>query len=147
MRSRRRSGPRSSFRSTNGRSARPALSATNRRSSAVTASIFGALLTAGYAAKFNEQIAASPRAEKVSEQVQTELTKSFSSAANTAEQYPEYAVQIVGAARNSFLQGGDWTYAAGIVAVLLGMSIVFFLFPKHQRELELVEGYHAADAG
>jgi EmrB/QacA subfamily drug resistance transporter len=113
---------------------------------AIMQSIFGALLTAGYTAKFNEQIAASPQSEKISEQVQTELTKSFSSAANTAEQYPEYAMQIVGAARNSFLQGGDWTYAAGIIAVLLGMSIVFFLFPKHKRELELIEGYHQADA-
>lgn len=113
---------------------------------AILQSIFGALLTAGYAASFSNQIAGSPDADKVSEQVQNELTKSFSSAANTAEQYPEYAIQIVGAARQSFLDGGDWTYAAGIVAILLGSAIVFFLFPRHERELELVEGYHSEDA-
>ena len=113
---------------------------------AIMQSIFGALLTAGYAASFSSQISASPEASQVSERVQNELTKSFSSAANTAEQYPEYALQIVGAARTSFLDGGDWTYVAGIAAILLGSAIVFFLFPKRERELALLDDYHAADA-
>jgi MFS transporter, DHA2 family, multidrug resistance protein len=113
---------------------------------AIMQSIFGALLTAGYAASFSSQISASPEADQVSERVQNELTKSFSSAANTAEQYPQYALQIVGAARTSFLDGGDWTYVAGIAAILLGSAIVFFLFPKRERELALLDDYHAADA-
>ncbi len=113
---------------------------------AILQSIFGALLTAGYAASFSNQIATSPHGSEVSQRVQNELTKSFSSAANTAEQYPEYAMQIVGAARTSFLDGGDWTYVAGIVAVLLGSAVVFFLFPKHEREQELIAGYQAADS-
>jgi MFS transporter, DHA2 family, multidrug resistance protein len=113
---------------------------------AIMQSIFGALLTAGYAAGFASQIAASPQASKVSESVQNELTKSFSSAANTAQQYPEYAQQIALAARSSFLDGGDWTYAAGMIAIVLGMAIVFFLFPKHEEELGLLERYHGEDA-
>jgi MFS transporter, DHA2 family, multidrug resistance protein len=112
---------------------------------AIMQSIFGALLTAGYAAAFASQIAASPEGEKVSEKVQNELTKSFSSAANTAEQYPQYAHQIAAAARQSFLDGGDWTYAAGMIAVALGIAVVFFLFPRHQRELELLKRYRAED--
>src|SRR4051812_43832908 len=55
---------------------------------AILQSVFGALLTAGYAKSFSEQITASPHASSVSEKVQNELTKSFSSAANTAQQYP-----------------------------------------------------------
>jgi EmrB/QacA subfamily drug resistance transporter len=113
---------------------------------AIMQSIFGALLTAGYAASFASQIAASPEAAKVSESVQNELTKSFSSAANTAQQYPEYAQQIAAAARNSFLDGGDWTYAAGMIAIVLGMAIVFFLFPRREAELNLLERYHGEDA-
>jgi MFS transporter, DHA2 family, multidrug resistance protein len=113
---------------------------------AILQSIFGALLTAGYAKSFTEQITASPQAASVSEKVQNELTKSFSSAANTAQQYPEYAQAIAGAARKSFLDGGDWTYAAGMIAVALGISVVFFLFPKHDRELALLDDYHAEDA-
>ncbi len=113
---------------------------------AILQSIFGALLTAGYAKSFGEQISASPNAASVSEKVQNELTKSFSSAANTAHQYPQYAEAIVGAARKSFLDGGDWTYAAGMIAVAVGICVVFFLFPRHDRELALLEGYHAEDA-
>jgi MFS transporter, DHA2 family, multidrug resistance protein len=114
---------------------------------AIMQSIFGALLTAGYAAGFAKSIAASPHGSEVSEKVQNELTKSFSSAAETAKQYPEYANQIVAAARQSFLDGGDWTYAAGAIAVVIGAAIVFFLFPRHDDELALLERYRAEDAG
>jgi len=113
---------------------------------AIMQSIFGALLTAGYAASFNNQIAESQQAQQVSENVQNELTKSFAGAVNIAEKYPEYAKPIIGAARQSFLDGGDWTYAAGMIAIGVGMVIVFFLFPRHERELEMVEGYAAEDA-
>jgi EmrB/QacA subfamily drug resistance transporter len=113
---------------------------------AIMQSIFGALLTAGYAASFSSQIAASPEAENVSEKVQNELTKSFSSAANTAKQYPEYAPQIINAARNSFLDGGDWTYVAGIIAIALGTAVVFFLYPRREEERRLLAEYHAEDA-
>ncbi|HEV7771023.1 MAG TPA: MFS transporter [Solirubrobacterales bacterium] len=113
---------------------------------AIMQSIFGALLTAGYAASFSSQIAASPQAADVSEKVQNELTKSFSSAANTAEQYPEFAPQIIAAARNSFLDGGDWTYAAGMIAIALGIAVVFFLFPKRDEELRLLDRFHGEDA-
>jgi hypothetical protein len=113
---------------------------------AIMQSIFGALLTAGYAASFSSQIGSSPQADKVSEQVQNELTKSFASAAGTAEQYPEYAPQIINAARTSFLDGGDWTYAAGMIAVAIGIAVVFFLFPKKDRELELLDRFHEEDA-
>jgi MFS transporter, DHA2 family, multidrug resistance protein len=114
---------------------------------AILQSVFGALLTAGYAKSFTEQIAASPQSQSISERVQNELTKSFSSAANTAQQYPEYARQIAGAARKSFLDGGDWTYAAGMIAVALGICVVFFLFPRHDTELALLDRFHAEDAG
>ncbi len=113
---------------------------------AIMQSIFGALLTAGYAASFSSQIAESPQAAEVSEKVQNELTKSFASAANTAEQYPQYAEPIIFAARTSFLDGGDWTYAAGMIAIVLGLAIVFFLFPKHDEEKRLLERFHAEDA-
>jgi DHA2 family multidrug resistance protein-like MFS transporter len=113
---------------------------------AIMQSIFGALLTAGYAKTFAEQIASSPHASSVSEKVQNELTKSFSSAANTAQQYPEYAQAIAAGARKSFLDGGDLTYAAGMFAVAVGVAVVFFLFPKRDAELVLLDTYHGEDA-
>lgn len=108
-------------------------------------SILGAVLTAGYAAAIGAAIAGAPNQDKLTNQIQTELTKSFSSAADTAERYPQYQDQIVAAAKSSFLQGDEWAYIAGIVAILLGATLIFFLFPKKAREAELLEQYHSED--
>src|SRR6478672_3880860 len=59
---------------------------------AIMQSILGALLTAGYAAAATAALAGAPNA--VSDNVQSELTKSFSSASAVAGQYPQYATQI-----------------------------------------------------
>ena len=112
---------------------------------AIMQSIFGALLTAGYASAFTANIAASPNADQVTDSVQSQLTKSFSSAAAIAERYPQYSAQITEAAKSSFLSGADWAYTAGILAIVVGAVIVFFLFPKRDRELQLLASYHAED--
>jgi DHA2 family multidrug resistance protein-like MFS transporter len=112
---------------------------------AIMQSILGALLAAGYATAFTKQIAASPDATQVSTNVESQLTKSFSSAANTAQQYPQYAKQITSAAKTSFVDGANWAYSAGIIAIVLGAALVFFMFPKHDGELELLARYHADD--
>ena len=65
---------------------------------AILQSILGALLTAGYAAAFTAEIAASPQASQVSETTQSQLLRSYSSAEATAQQYPQYADQITTAA-------------------------------------------------
>lgn len=114
---------------------------------AIMQSILGALLTAGYASAFSTLIAGSPEADQVSASVQSQLMKSFSSAANTASQYPQYSEQIVDAARQSFVDGQDWAYAAGIVAVLLGAAIVVVWFPRRDREQALLAQYAAEGAG
>jgi MFS transporter, DHA2 family, multidrug resistance protein len=112
---------------------------------AIMQSILGAVLTAGYATAVGAAIAAAPDGDKINDQVQAELTKSFSSAADTAERYPQYESQIVAAAKSSFLQGDDWAYIAGVVAILLGALLVYFMFPKREREEELLAEYHAQD--
>ena len=112
---------------------------------AIMQSIFGALLTAGYAAAAGAAVAAS--GSHVNDQVQTELTKSFSSAADTADRYPTSVQdQIIAAAKTSFLQGDQWAYLAGIIAVLLGATLVFFMFPKRDEEKRLLASYEAQDA-
>ena len=113
---------------------------------AILQSVFGALLTAGYAAAVSAAIAASPQGQQITSSVQNELTKSFSSAADTAQQYPEHAAQIVEGAKSSFLSGADWAYSAGIIAILIGAVIVFFLFPKKESEQRLLAAYQAEDS-
>jgi DHA2 family multidrug resistance protein-like MFS transporter len=113
---------------------------------AIMQSILGALLTAGYASAFSKAIGDAPNGDQVSVEVESELTKSFSSAEQTAQQNPEYAEQIIAAARSSFLNGDDWAYTAGLVAVVLGAVLVFVAFPKREREQELLREYAQADA-
>jgi MFS transporter, DHA2 family, multidrug resistance protein len=112
---------------------------------AIMQSILGALLTAGYAAAFAAQIASSPDASKVSSSVEAQLQKSFSSAEQTAQQYPQYAKQITAAAQQSFVDGQNWAYAAGLIAIALGAALVFFLFPRRDRERSLLAAYGRED--
>jgi MFS transporter, DHA2 family, multidrug resistance protein len=113
---------------------------------AIMQSILGALLTAGYAAAASAAIASSGEAARVSENVEGELTKSFSSAADLAGQYPGHSQQIIAAAKASFLHGDQWAYTAGIVAIALGAALVFLCFPKHDEEEAMLERYAAEDA-
>jgi MFS transporter, DHA2 family, multidrug resistance protein len=111
---------------------------------AIMQSILGALLTAGYAAAAAAAIAGSNK--HITDSVQSQLTKSFAGAEVIAEQHPKYAGQITAAAKTAFLQGDQWAYTAGIVAILIGAAIVFFLFPRKEEEERLLVRYHAEDA-
>jgi MFS transporter, DHA2 family, multidrug resistance protein len=113
---------------------------------AIMQSVLGALLAAGYASAFTAQLAASSEAGDVSQSTQNALTKSFSSAETLAERYPKHASAITQAAESSFLDGADWAYLAGIVAILLGAAVVFFLFPHKDEEARLLAEYQAEDA-
>jgi hypothetical protein len=109
-------------------------------------SIFGALVTAGYASAFATAIASAPNQALITDNVQTQLTKSFASAEDLAHQYPQYASQITAAAKSSFLHGANWAYTAGVIAVLVGAVIVYFGFPRKDAEERLVRQYHEEDA-
>jgi MFS transporter, DHA2 family, multidrug resistance protein len=111
---------------------------------AIMQSVFGALLTAGYASAFTSAIASSN--SQVSDAVQGDLTKSFASADEVAQHYPKYADQIVAAARQSFLDGSDWAYAAGLLAIVLGALLVFFAFPRFEAEKQMLARFREVDS-
>lgn len=113
---------------------------------AIMQSIFGALLTAGYAAAAGAAIASAPNADQINDSVENQLTKSFAGAEDTAQEYPQYASAIISGAKSSFLEGDHWAYTAGIVAVLLGAALVFFCFPRRDDEQRLLASYAAEDA-
>jgi len=75
-----------------------------------------------------------------------QLLKSFAAAADAAQHYPRFANQITAAAKSAFLAGDRSAYAAGIVAILLGAALVFFLFPRKDDEQRLLSEYHSQDA-
>jgi hypothetical protein len=107
-------------------------------------SIFGALLTAGYAASVTAQIGESNK--NITDSTQAALTKSFDSAEAVAQQHPQYSDAIIAGARTAFLQGDDWAYFAGVVSILLGAALVYFVFPRHDDEKRLLASYRAEDA-
>jgi EmrB/QacA subfamily drug resistance transporter len=112
---------------------------------ALMQSIFGALLTAGYAAAAASALAGAPPNPDLTTSVQNQLTMSFAGAAQVAAQYPEYSTQILTAAKAAFLDGDQWAYLAGVVAVLIGAALVFLRFPKHDEEQRLLAQYHTED--
>lgn len=106
-------------------------------------SIFGALLTAGYASAMGTAISDSGR--NVTEATQNQLQLSFASATDLAKANPAQAGQIISAAQSSFLQGDKWAYTAALVAVAIGMAVVFFFYPNHEAELKLRASFAAED--
>ena len=114
---------------------------------AIMQSIFGALLTAGYATAVAAAIASAPNKAQITSSTQNQLEKSFSSAAAVAQQYPKYASAITAGAKSSFVQGANWAYAAGVIATVIGIALVFFLFPKKDEEHRLLGQYRTTDSG
>ena len=109
---------------------------------ALMTSILGAVLTSHYASAMADQSVSS----QVSSATEAQLQLSFASAENiAAATSPQDADAILAAAKSSFLDGDQWAYGAGLVAVLLGAVLVFFVFPKREREDALRASYHAAD--
>jgi hypothetical protein len=107
-------------------------------------SIIGALLTAGYASAMGAAIAGSGK--DVSESTQAQLQLSYASAEDLAATHPQYASQITAAAQSSFLDGDQWAYAAAMAAVLVGMALVYFFFPRKDDEEALRASYLAVDS-
>jgi hypothetical protein len=112
---------------------------------ALMTSIFGALLTAGYSSAMGQAIDQSGK--NVTESTQSQLQLSYASAENLAATNPKYADQINAAAQSSFLDGDQWAYAAALVAVFIGMVLVFRFFPRKEEEQALRAAYHAEDSG
>ena len=112
---------------------------------ALMQSIFGALLAAGYAATIAAAIAASGDSAEIPGAVQSELTMSYAGASSIAQAYPEYSTEIYASAKESFLAGDTYAYIAGIIAVLIGGALVFFVFPKREEEIKVLTQYHEED--
>jgi len=79
------------------------------------------------------------------DKTEAQLEQSFAGAETIAKLEPQYAKQIIAGAQSSFVDGADWAYVAGIVAILLGFALVYFFFPKKDKEKELLATYADQD--
>ena len=112
---------------------------------AIMQSILGALLTAGYATRFAQEIAASPDAGLVSDQTAAQLQKSFTGAAAVADRYPQYGAEITRAAKESFVAGQRSALAVGLAAMVAGVVLVWWRFPSRDAEIAMLRDYAAED--
>jgi len=110
---------------------------------ALMTSIFGALLTAGYASAMGTAISAS--GEDVTATTQSQLQLSYASAADLAAQNPDQSDEIISAARESFLAGDQLAYLAGLGAVVIGMGLTWYVFPRKDEERRLHDVFHTED--
>jgi hypothetical protein len=113
---------------------------------AVMQSVLGAILAAGYTAAITRQITAAGDASTtvqadLTTQIEGQLQRSFDGAVQIAEQAPQYADQIIAAARESFLDGADWAYGVGVLATVVGAVLVWWKYPSHARERALLAEY------
>ena len=112
---------------------------------AIMQSIFGALLTAGYASAFATAIGVIVGRRGRLRQHPVRPDQVLRQRHAIAQQHPQYASQITAAAKESFLSGDQWAYGAGIAAVVIGFLIVRLLFPGREDEDRLLVAYHDED--
>jgi predicted MFS family arabinose efflux permease len=115
---------------------------------AIMQSIFGALLAAGFAAAMATAIGSAPTADQqaMTASVTSQMEMSYAGAETIAAEYPQYSTQITAAAKESFLAGDQYAYIAGIIFILLGAALVFFMFPKKDKEEAMLAKFHDEDA-
>lgn len=115
---------------------------------AVMQSVMGAILGAGYSAAITSALANAPAniTSQVTGPIHDALTKSFGSAVDLASKYPQYQKAIVHAAQESFLAGANWAYLTGIIAMVIGASLVWFFFPKREKEQAMYQSFGSETA-
>jgi len=111
----------------------------------IVQSILGAILTAAYASDVARQLVGTSVQNNA--QVTTILERSYGSAAAFAKTTdPKTQQAIIEGAKQSFLHGANYAYATGALFIVVGGIIVFFLFPKKQKELDLMAEFERVDA-
>lgn len=116
---------------------------------AVMQSIMGAILGAGYTAAVSRALASAPENVKsqVTGPIHDALTKSFGSAVDLASKYPQYEKAIIQAAQQSFLEGANWAYLTGMIAMLVGAALVWFFFPARDKERDMYRAFGSESSG
>jgi len=103
---------------------------------AIGIAVMGALLAIRYTNYFTKAFASLPaeQAQNLSQQVATTMSKSFAGAAQVAQQYSSYSAQILNATKTAFLQGQDAAYLVGIIAAIVAVLFVLFVYPNKTGE-------------
>ena len=113
---------------------------------AVMQSILAVFLTRAYTDSVDRQLAnlPAPQRASISEQTAGILRDSFGGAQVLAEKYPQSGTAIIQGARDAFIDGSAAAISVALIAVLIGLLVTWFGFPRKAREHEL-EAQYAED--
>lgn len=115
---------------------------------AIMQAVMGALLVVRYAGDMRNAFSGAPAADQqlLTDQSVTLMTSSYAGAASVAETLPNTdSTALLQWASDAFAAGSSWAFAFGLLAVVGGMVLVAFAFPKKADE-ETVEAEYARTA-
>jgi MFS transporter, DHA2 family, multidrug resistance protein len=99
--------------------------------------VMGTLLAVEYTNYFTKAFAALPpqQAQQLSQQAASTISQSFAGAEQVAKQFPQaQAQQLVVAAQQAFVDGKTAAILFAVIACLIGLVVVWFLYPNKQDE-------------
>jgi DHA2 family multidrug resistance protein-like MFS transporter len=99
--------------------------------------VMGTLLAVEYTNYFTKAFAALPpqQAQQLSQQAAATISQSFAGAEQVAKQFPQaQAQQLVAAAQQAFVDGKTAAILFAVIACLIGLALVWFLYPNKQDE-------------
>jgi DHA2 family multidrug resistance protein-like MFS transporter len=99
--------------------------------------VMGTLLAVEYTSYFTKAFAALPpqQAQQLSQQAAATISQSFAGAEQVAKQFPQAeAQQLVAAAQQAFVDGKTAAILFAVIASLIGLVVVWFLYPNKQDE-------------
>jgi MFS transporter, DHA2 family, multidrug resistance protein len=99
--------------------------------------VMGTLLAVEYTNYFTKAFAALPpqQAQQLSQQAASTISQSFAGAEQVAKQFPQaQAQQLVAAAQQAFVDGKTAAILFAVIACLIGLVVVWFLYPNKQDE-------------
>jgi DHA2 family multidrug resistance protein-like MFS transporter len=99
--------------------------------------VMGTLLAVEYTNYFTKAFAALPpqQAQQLSQQAAATISQSFAGAEQVAKQFPQaQAQQLVAAAQQAFVDGKTAAILFAVIACLIGLVVVWFLYPNKQDE-------------
>lgn len=111
---------------------------------AIMQAIMGSLLVARYASELGAAFAAAPESDRqlLTDQAVTQMSSSFAGAETVAKSLPQ-ADQgaLIAAAQQAFTDGSNAAFAFALAAVLIGLLLVTFLYPKKAAEFAIEKKY------
>jgi MFS transporter, DHA2 family, multidrug resistance protein len=99
--------------------------------------VMGTLLAVEYTRYFTKAFAGLPpqQAQQLSQQAAATISQSFTGAQEVAKQFPQaQAEQLIAAAQQAFVDGKTAAILFAVIASLIGLVLVLFLYPNKRDE-------------